>query len=155
MITVSDVDKKVIAMERKWGADRLPRLVSEFIQSKFESQKLKFDQAIESGDSEKIDYFGGGMIRAWEALDQAATQEGHRALADTIWTVKHPGTGKVIGIHNGDVNLVELREAAEVSFSLADLVKFIPDLAINAMEVFPGSKVESVTNEELNDEIPF
>ena len=155
MITVSDVDQKAIAIERKWGADRLPRLVSELLQAKFENQKGLFDEAVSSNDETKIDHYGGGMIRAWEALDQAATQEGHRALSDTIWTVKHEGTGKVIAIYNGEVNLVELREAAEGSFSLADLVKFIPDLAVSALEVFPGSKVLSVKGGDPNGEIPF
>ena len=156
MIEVRDVDNVVLRLERYWGVDRLPRLVSEFLRVKFEQQFELWNAAIESGDAERIDKIGGGMIRAWEALDQDARQNGHRELKHTIWTAKHPGTGKVVGIYNGDVSLVELQDVADCGFPLTDLVKFIPNILVNALEAFPGAEVGKVRDkEELNDEIPF
>jgi hypothetical protein len=154
-IDVSEVDRIASRMESIWGVDRLPRLVSKFIKTKFDRQRELFDEAIESGDPERIDKFGAGMIRAWEALDKHARADGHRGLPDTIWTVKHPGTGKVVGIYNGDVSLTEIRSVADCGFPIADLVKFIPNLVVSAVDYFPGSKIVQINNEELDDEIPF
>ena len=156
MVDISDVDRIAKLMESRWGVERLPRLVSEFLRMKFEQQRDAFDAAIESGDQDRISDIGAGMIRAWEKLDEVARQEGHRSLPDTIWTVKHPGTGKVVGIYNGNVSLMELRDVAEASFPLEDLVKFIPNVLVNALEAFPGSEVGDVRDREaLDDEIPF
>jgi len=156
MIEIGDVDRIAKMMESRWGVERLPRLVSEFLRMKFEQQRDAFDVAIESGDPERIDNIGGGMIRAWQKLDEVARQEGHRSLPDTIWTVKHPGTGKTIGIYNGNVSLMELRDVADASFPLEDLAKFIPNVLVNALEAFPGSEVGDVRDREaLDDEIPF
>jgi hypothetical protein len=70
--------------------------------------------------------------------------------------VKHPGTGKTIGIYNGNVSLMELRDVADASFPLEDLAKFIPNVLVNALEAFPGSEVGDVRDRRaLNDEIPF
>ena len=156
MIEVRDVDNVVLRLERYWGVDRLPRLVSDFLRVKFASQCELWDAAIESGDPERIDNIGGGMIRAWEALDDDARRNGHRERKHTIWTAKHPGTGKVVGIYNGDVSLIELRDVADCGFPLADLVKFIPDILVNALEAFPGAEVGEVRKKEpFDDEIPF
>ena len=156
MVDISDVDRIAKMMESKWGVERLPRLVSEILRMKFEQQRDAFGAAIESGDQDRISDIGAGMIRAWEKLDEVARQEGHRSLPDTIWTVKHPGTGKVVGIYNGDVSLAELRDVADASFPLEDLVKFIPDVLVNVLEAFPGAEVGDVRDKEaLDDEIPF
>ena len=156
MITVRDVDNVVLRLERYWGVDRLPRLVSEFLRLKFEQQCELWDAAIESGAPERIDNIGGGMIRAWNALDDDARRNGHKQLEHTIWTARHPGTGKVVGIYNGDVSLVELQDVADCGFPLSDLVKFIPNILVNALEAFPGAEVGDVRDKEvLDDEIPF
>jgi hypothetical protein len=156
MVDISDVDRVANRMESKWGVERLPRLVSDFITAKFDQQRDAFNAAIESGDQDRISDIGAGMIRAWEKLDEMATSEGHRSLPDTIWTVKHPGTGKTIGIYNGNVSLIELRDVADASFPLEDLVKFIPNVLVNALEAFPGSEVGDVRDRRLlDDEIPF
>ena len=156
MVDISDVDRIAKLMESRWGVERLPRLVSEFMRMKFEQQRDAFDVAIESGDQDRISDIGAGMIRAWEKLDQVAREQGHRSLPDTIWTVQHPGTGKVVGIYNGNVSLMELRDVADASFPLEDLAKFIPNVLVNALEAFPGSEVGDVRDREaLDDEIPF
>lgn len=156
MIEIGDVDRIAKLMESRWGVERLPRLVSEFMKLKFDQQREAFDRAIESGDQDRISDIGAGMIRAWEKLDEVAREQGHRSLPDTIWTVKHPGTGKTIGIYNGNVSLMELRDVADASFPLEDLAKFIPNVLVNALEAFPGSEVGDVRDREaLDDEIPF
>ena len=80
MIEIGDVDRIAKMMESRWGVERLPRLVSEFLRMKFEQQRDAFDVAIESGDQDRISDIGAGMIRAWEKLDEVARQEGHHDL---------------------------------------------------------------------------
>ena len=157
MVDIQDVDLVASQMEKAWGVDRLPRLVSDFMVAKFDQQRSAWDAAIRSGSDTQIDEIGGGMIRAWHKLDQMAREQGHRNLSETIWTVKHEGTGKIVGIYNGDINLVELRDVADCGFPLSDLVKFIPDILVSAIEAFPGSEIGELKDRKnlLDDDIPF
>jgi len=45
---------------------------------------------------------------------------------------------------------------ADCGFPLSDLVKFIPNILVNALEAFPGAEVGDVRGKEgFDDEIPF
>lgn len=145
-------------MEQKWGVDRLPRLVSEILQVKFDQQRNLLESAIKSNDAAQISKQSEGMRRAWVALDQAATADGHMPLGNAVWTEKHK-TGDVIAVYRDDAQLVDIAAAGGVSFTLEELVKLIPTDVLVAKREFHGIKVVDVRDkggdDELNDEIPF
>jgi hypothetical protein len=145
-------------MEQKWGVDRLPRLVSEILSIKFDQQRNLLESAIKSNDAAQISKQSEGMRRAWVALDQAATADGHMPLGNAVWTEKHK-TGDVIAVYRDDAQLVDIAAAGGVSFTLEELVKLIPTDVLVAKREFHGIKVVDVRDkggdDELNDEIPF
>ena len=145
-------------MEQKWGVDRLPRLVSEILSIKFDQQHNLLESAIKSNDAAQISKQSEGMRRAWVALDQAATADGHMPLGNAVWTEKHK-TGDVIAVYRDDAQLVDIAAAGGVSFTLEELVKLIPTDVLVAKREFHGIKVVDVRDkggdDELNDEIPF
>jgi hypothetical protein len=62
--------------DRKWGENRLTTLVSSELREKFWIQNSRLHQAMEAKDWTKFDSSVAGMIRAYNVLDQWATEEG-------------------------------------------------------------------------------
>ena len=156
---LKNLDAVSRSMELKWGVDRLPRLVSEILQVKFEQQRNLLDEAIKSKDAGRISKQSEGMRRAWVALDQAATADGHHPLGDKVWTAKHNKTGDVVTVYRDDAQLIDIQAAGGLAFTLEELVKLIPADVLVAKKEFHGIKVVDVRDktkdEDLNDEIPF
>jgi len=63
------------ASDRKWGENRLTTLVSSDVREKFWLQNSRLHQAMEAKDRAKFDSSVAGMIRAYAALDQMATED--------------------------------------------------------------------------------
>src|SRR6476620_9931273 len=82
---VEGLDQVAIAMERKWGVDRLRLIVSDFLRAKFDEQKDRLDDAIQSGEERYVAAQVEGMKRAWSALDRAAHDAGEQPLAPEVW----------------------------------------------------------------------
>jgi hypothetical protein len=76
---VDCLDEVAVAMERKWGVGRLPKLVAPELAAKFHAQ-------------------AGGMERAWKALDKAASTAGAQPMSPVIWQAIIPSTGEVVAI---------------------------------------------------------
>ena len=155
---MKNLDTVSRSMEMKWGVDRLPRLVSEYLRIKFDQQRNLLDEAIKSNDAARIAKQSEGMRRAWVALDQVATADGHRPLPEAVWTAKHK-SGDIVTVFRDDAQLVDIAAAGGVSFTLEELVKLIPADVLVAKKEFHGIKVVDVRDkggdDELNDEIPF
>ena len=155
---MKNLDTVSRSMEMKWGVDRLPRLVSEILRIKFDQQRNLLNEAIKSNDAARIAKQSEGMRRAWIALDQAATADGHRPLPEAVWTAKHK-SGDIVTVFRDDAQLVDIAAAGGVSFTLEELVKLIPAEVLVAKREFHGIKVVDVRDktkdEDLNDEIPF
>jgi len=64
------------ASDRKWGENRLTTLVSSDVREKFWLQNTRLHQAMTAKDQAKFDSSVAGMIRAYVALDQMATDDG-------------------------------------------------------------------------------
>ena len=64
------------AADRKWGENRLCTLVNSEVREKFWLQNIRLHQAMAAKDQAKFDSSVAGMIRAYAALDQLATDDG-------------------------------------------------------------------------------
>ena len=64
------------ASDRKWGENRLCTLVNSEVREKFWTQNTRLHQAMAARDQVKFDSSVAGMIRAYAALDQMATDDG-------------------------------------------------------------------------------
>lgn len=84
------LDAVAVAMERKWGINRLPKLVDAQLAVRFRSQAERLDVAIRLNISAAISVQAEAMLRAWNTLDAAATKGGWKPLAPAIWETVLP-----------------------------------------------------------------
>lgn len=81
-MTFPQLDEMVAAIERRWGPDRLPRLVSPATQAKFQKA-----QAIQAGHAPlwpggTLADVPGMLARAWQAMETEALAAGLEPLPD-------------------------------------------------------------------------
>src|SRR4029077_2353521 len=86
------LDEVAIGFERKWGIGRLPKLVDPSLAVRFHGQGDKLHAGLQSGRSEPIHAQGTAMVRAWTALDAAATAAGATVFAPLAWETTLPST---------------------------------------------------------------
>ena len=148
-------------MEPKWGVDRLPLLVSDQLRAAFYQQKDLLDEALTSGDLALIDIQVGGMKRAWEALDQAATQSGQPILSADIWEVKLPVSGRVVAFVKTSAEAQAIARPDLETWTVSEIAQLIDGMDENVRAVkqlFPGAEVTAITKKETpsqTDEKPF
>lgn len=148
-------------METKWGVDRLPLLVSDQLRAAFYQQKDLLDEALTSGDLALIDIQVGGMKRAWEALDQAATQSGQSILSADIWEVKLPVSGRVVAFVKTSAEAQVIARPDLETWTVSEIAQLIDGMDENVRAVkqlFPGAEVTAITKKETpsqTDEKPF
>jgi hypothetical protein len=142
------MDMVAVAMEEKWGRDRLRLLVPRELREKFDRQRYKVNNAIWHGNLQDVKIEADRMIRAWNALDRAAEAAGMGQLAPEVWEAVTPD-GTVVAFVRNDMDLrkvvadgrhVEVYTMSEVGRLLANY----PALAA-AKASFPGCQVERVS----------
>lgn len=87
LLTFAQLDAQVAAMERRWGVDRLPRLVSQATQARFAKA-----QAIQRGDAPLPAGYAladvpAMLSRAWQAMEAEATAAGCQPLPDACYEI--------------------------------------------------------------------
>lgn len=142
------LDAVASAMERRWGVDRLPKLVDANLAVRFAAQRDRLDEAIRADRPELVSVQAEAMTRAWQALDAEATKAGAPPLAPTVWETVLPQSGEVVAIVRDSAEaLAVAKERKGAVWTLAEVA-----LAIEAFgetvratkRVFPGAEVTSV-----------
>jgi hypothetical protein len=159
---VEGLDQVAIAMERKWGVDRLRLLVSDYLRAKFDEQKDRLDAAIQSGEERYVAAQVEGMKRAWAALDRAAHDGGEQPLAPEVWECVLPSTGEVVSLVRTPVEAHHVARECRV-FTAAEVAILIDALGDGVLDIkhkFPGAAVTGIRRKapvdwERGDEIPF
>ena len=169
---LDEADLTASQMEGKWGADRLRLLVGPELREKFDRQRYLLNQAIWHGELEAVRREAQRMVRAWLALDAAATSAGKAKLSPDVWEVAMDD-GTVIAIIQGEANIVDVATQREerrmVVYTLDEIARFLaayPDVA-RAKAKFTGAEVTKVakrvqdplnaiadSDEPLDDPIP-
>lgn len=158
---VDGLDEVAVAMERKWGVDRLRRLVNNDLRERFDRQARKFNEALFAGKVSEVEKHGVAMRKGWEMLDRAATEEGKPPLDPQVWEAVAPD-GKVIAVVRDHVDaravapdgrFVEVWTVEEI----ARLIVQEPwSIVGKVKESFPGATVVDFRQKELfDDDIPF
>lgn len=148
------LDEVALAMERKWGIDRLPRLVDPALAVRFRAQTERLDEALASGRADAIKAQAEAMARAWSALDQAATAAGAQPLSPAVWETVIPSTGEIVAIvRTADEAAAIAKDRAGAVWTLDEVARAIDALGAKAREVkhaFPGATVTAVRPAGLN-----
>lgn len=102
------------ASDRKWGENRLCTLVSSEVRSKFWTQNSRLHQSMAAKDEAKFDSSVAGMIRAYAALDQLATDDGCEPADTGIprieWEMQNGQTMVIVRTVNDAVAIQKLRQ---------------------------------------------
>lgn len=142
------LDAVASAMERKWGIDRLPKLVDAPLAVRFRSQAERLDEAIRSDVSAAVSIQAEAMLRAWNALDAAAIKGGWKPLAPSIWEAVLPETGEVIAIvRDSDEAFAIAKERSGAVWTLAEValaIEHFGDIVRATKATFPGAQVKAV-----------
>ena len=145
---VGRLDEVAHAMERKWGIDRLPKLVDPALAARFEVQREKLNEALRSERPDAIATQAAAMERAWKALDAAALADGRAPLAPEIWETVIPSTGEIIAIvHTAEEASAVARERNGAVYTLAEVAVAIDAFGDQVRAVkatFPGASVTAV-----------
>ena len=81
-----ELDEYVAKLEREWGVDRLPRLVSPELQARFQLAQDQHRQAtLNGGDMAPFDAM---LLRGWKAVEAEALAKGYTPLPGPVLTVQ-------------------------------------------------------------------
>ena len=120
---MAPLDRMIEEMDRKWGIDVLPEIVSTETAVKFGSAMAKLNKAVEAVDVEMVVARSNVCQRGLAAMDKEAEASGRQRASTDIWEV-HDENGRAYGImrdgrswqeiqrHRADLELVTLREVA-------------------------------------------
>lgn len=167
-MTLDQLDDLANSMERRWGVDRLPRLMPTAWRAKFDTLKTALDGAIAArADTEAP---AAALAKAWRMMDAKATEQGSFPLPPMCFSVK--AGEHVIEVAHDQTHATALiwqarNEGRTVSvWTLEEVatVLHLHGIAHAAKEAWPGAHVTAMPTEfragkrkadDLNDEIPF
>lgn len=155
------LDRVAVEMEGKWGVGRLPRLVTPDMAAKFASARQKLDEAIRANDLDAVVAKASVMIRGWKALDQAATEAGHKTHPEAVWSKLHRGTTYTIVLDRADVSKVAKDSKHPATVVTLDELLVVWDdfqgrrVIEETKTLFPGATVEKAGITEMDDDIPW
>lgn len=144
---LDEADQTAAEMEAKWGADRLRLLVSPELREKFDRQRYLLNQAVWGGELEDVRRESQRMVRAYIALDTAATQAGAEPLTPMCWEIGlEDGTVAAIVPDNARAHLVRAEGRAISIYTLEEIARLLqgfPSL-VKAKLSFPGAEIVAV-----------
>ena len=155
------LDRVAVEMEGKWGVGRLPRLVTPDMAAKFASARQKLDEAICDNDLDAVVAKASVLIRGWKALDQAATEAGHKTHPEAVWSKQHRGTTYTIVLDRADVSKVAKDSKHPATVVTLDELLVVWDdfqgrrVIEETKTLFPGATVEKAGITEMDDDIPW
>ena len=160
-LSLAPFDKAVREMDKKWGVDRLPELVSVESAAKWGKAVAGLNGAIDAQDPDKVKFWVEVCLRGLAAMDAEAVSLGRPVSDPMIWEHEYEGT--VYGIiedgrewpaayaKRPGIAIHTMREVAVALHAhrngLVDAIKLS----------FPGAEVKAVRRPqaELEDDFDF
>lgn len=162
---VAPFDRMAMEMDRKWGVDMLPELVSPETAEKYGSAMAKLNAAIEAADPKMTAARAAVCVKGMQVMDAEAVAAGKSPASDDVW---------ILAFQDKQVGLLKNGRAwKKVKEAHPDLEVITENDVIVALEFYRQSKLGEmqaiiqnsfpeaevarfkVKNEELEDEIPF
>lgn len=157
-------DRAALEMDRKWGVDRLPELVTPETALKYGKAIAHLNSAINENDPDKCAAAANNCIRGLSAMDAEAIRIGRNPIPANVWIFENDGKPFGVVREAGDwatlmdqyptLTLYTLREVAN---SLTQYKAALPMIQ-SAKAAFPGATIAGVRSpleNDLDDEIPW
>lgn len=156
---LAPLDRLALDMDRKWGIDMLPELVSAETAMKYGSAMTKLNLALRENDPAMVRERAEIAMRGLVAMDKEAQSLGAQRASTDVWEVDVDG--EVYGImrdgrswqtvkeQRPDLELVTLREVG-IALQYWHQNRMVKSVK----ETFPDADFIT-TNKSLDDEIPF
>lgn len=165
------VDHARSTMEVKWGTGRLELLVDDQLRAKFRRTQASWSRAYQAAWEADmltrdllaaVEDRAGGVRKAWAALDAAAEEAGHRAIAPFVWEV-HLATGEVAALVQTDAEASKVIADGRylvvyTAREIGNLIDALPAALQMAKVHWPGAKFLGAGDRAWvaqGDEIPF
>lgn len=170
---IDGMDAVAREMELRWGADRLRLLVANELREKFDRQRYLVNRAIWHGQLHEVTEQAERMVKAWRALDTAATAAGERPLDPAVWETPM-ADGRVLAVVRTDGEAQAAAKSANgrsvVVWTMEEVARMVEAQAqVNEVKsAFPGATITAVRRTigdplngladsrlRLEDDIPF
>ena len=156
------LDDVVSDLERRWGFERLPRLVSPELRERFVgAQDMHRQATMEGEDLVEMDAM---MIRAWRALEAEALARGEAELPGSVvcWQAEEPERGTIcLCLDDEHAQALLARAKAEgvvvEAWTLEEVGRVVAQASPLAeiKQAFPGATVQGKRKAMPQDEIPL
>lgn len=160
------LDRKAKDKIAKWG-DQLPQLVSPDLAGRFEAAYEALADAVKAQDVMTVNQIVGQLLRAWDVLEQAAIDAGHKPLSEDCYCIEMEEGDVVCIARHGWVDLRKKHPTWTV-YSFEDACRvlradFTSSFIEKAYNSFPNAKIVSIkrdgedkpVNWDIGDEIPW
>jgi hypothetical protein len=149
------MDRLALEMDRKWGIDRLPEIVSVETAQKYGKAMAHLNECIREADPIKCAAAAQNCIRGLNAMDAEATAAGKQPASGEFWEYELPGMGgapafrfaimadkaewRTAQAERPDLQFYTMREVA-----IALQLKLNSPMVDALKDAFPGAEVQSV-----------
>ena len=160
-LSLAPFDHAAREMDKKWGVDRLPELVSVESAAKWGKALAGLNGAIDAKDADKVKFWVEVCLRGMQAMDAEATAAGVPVSDPMIW--EHEYEGVVYGIIEDGREWpaayakrpgIAIHTMREVAVALHEHRNGL----VNAVKLaFPGAAVQEVPRrpQDLEDDLDF
>lgn len=160
-MSLAPFDKAVREMDKRWGVDRLPELISVESAAKWGRAMAGLNDAIDAQEPDKVKFWVEVCLRGLAAMDAEAVALGRPVSDPMIWEYEYEGItfgiiedGREWPAAYAKRPGIAIHTMREVALALHDRSMSI----VNATKLaFPGAEVTAVRQPEadLEDDIDF
>lgn len=163
-MAILPLDTLAREMDRKYGIDALPGLVSPALAAKYGAALGHLNASIASEDPAATAAAAENCIKGLRAMDAEATRLGHKPITPDVWeyqaddgtrfgVIREVGDWPAASAARPGLTLYTLREVANALSAYGQSVAAVKD-------AFPGAEVvatrtRSIIEDYLNDELVF
>jgi hypothetical protein len=160
-LSLAPFDAAVREMDKRWGVDRLPELVSVESAAKWGKAMAGLNAAIDAQDPDKVKFWVEICIRGLNAMDAEAVALGRQVSDPDIWEYELDGTVFGIIADNREWPAAYAKRPGIAIFSMREVAVALQahkNGLVNATKLaFPGAEIKAIRRkpQDLEDEIDF
>lgn len=160
-VSLGPFDQAVREMDKKWGVDRLPEIVSPESAAKWGKAMAGLNEAINSEDADKVKFWVEVCLRGLKSMDEEAYKAGQPISDPAIWEYKYEG--KIYGIIEDGRNwpAAYARRPDMVIFSMREVAIALHAHRNGLVEAvkmaFPGAAISGIKDrgKNMEDDLDF